>query len=580
MMKSMSYRFLLCLALLTFGRSPAVAQDPPDTTGHQVMGDLSPDQLNDRAAVLLSQIRKTVAVLDRYRGKLESASSEDSLVLQRQISKRQIEALDQLHDMVDVLLDLEKSGPQETLRPAVEELCHLVVPQLSYHVARLRIEVDAARARRATVELSHRLSLEDEIGDVTDFLNQVYKGTHDHFAEMERLGLDVTVAKDSFVVELTERADELSGRLDLALTRISDLEDRHSKTPDDGEIPPLMAAVVESRDLNTSSLQLVLDILDEYDLHTGDYRTQLVEATKDISAGILDTDVAASLISRGVDRLTGWLSDTGPQFAVKLLLFLGILLGFYFASKVVRRATAKALDASKLNISQLLRRMIINASANTFMVLGLLIALSQLGISLGPLMAGIGVIGFILGFALQDTLSNFASGLMILLYRPYDVGDMVEVSGAFGKVDRMSLVSTTILTIDNQSLVIPNNKIWGDVIKNVTDQDLRRVDMVFGISYADHIPQAEEILMGILKDHAKILDDPEPEVHLHTLNDSSVDFVVRPWVQTGDYWTVYWDVTRAVKMRFDEEGVSIPFPQRDVHLYQQSTGEKNVSDES
>jgi small conductance mechanosensitive channel len=120
------------------------------------------------------------------------------------------------------------------------------------------------------------------------------------------------------------------------------------------------------------------------------------------------------------------------------------------------------------------------------------------------------------------------------------------------------------LTFDNQTIVVPNNKIWGDVIKNVTAQTIRRVDMVFGISYSDDIPKAERILADILESNDKILDDPEPMIRLHTLGASSVDFIVRPWVNVKDYWDVYWDVTRSVKLRFDEEGVSIPFPQQDV----------------
>jgi small conductance mechanosensitive channel len=201
------------------------------------------------------------------------------------------------------------------------------------------------------------------------------------------------------------------------------------------------------------------------------------------------------------------------------------------------------------------------------MIFGLLIALSQLGIRLGPLLAGLGVAGFIVGFALQDTLSNFASGIMILLYRPYDVDDLIDVGGVYGKVNKMSLVSTTIATFDNQMIVVPNNKIWGDVIKNVTAQDKRRVDMVFGISYSDDINKAEAVFYDILKSHEKVLDDPEPMVRLHTLGESSVDFIVRPWVKIDDYWDVYWDVTKTVKMRFDQEGISIPFPQRDVHVH-------------
>jgi small conductance mechanosensitive channel len=144
---------------------------------------------------------------------------------------------------------------------------------------------------------------------------------------------------------------------------------------------------------------------------------------------------------------------------------------------------------------------------------------------------------------------------------------MIEAAGVTGKVDAMSMVSTTIMTIDNQTLVVPNGKIWGDVIKNVTAQRIRRVDMVFGVSYGDDIPKTESVLAAILKEHPKVLDDPEPVIRLHKLNDSSIDFVVRPWVLTNDYWEVYWDVTREVKLRFDREGISIPFPQRDVHFY-------------
>jgi small conductance mechanosensitive channel len=157
--------------------------------------------------------------------------------------------------------------------------------------------------------------------------------------------------------------------------------------------------------------------------------------------------------------------------------------------------------------------------------------------------------------------------MMILIYRPFDVNDLVEIAGITGKVSHMNLVSTTIKTVDNQNLVFPNNKIWGDVIKNVTVETVRRVDMVFGIGYQDDIEKAKSIFNDILLSHPKVLKSPEHMIKLHTLNESSVDFVVRPWVKTDDYWDVYWEVTEAVKKRFDVEGVSIPFPQRDLHIY-------------
>ena len=212
----------------------------------------------------------------------------------------------------------------------------------------------------------------------------------------------------------------------------------------------------------------------------------------------------------------------------------------------------------------------VELSGRLVLLVGLIIALSQVGISLGPVLAGLGIAGLIVGFALQDTLANFAAGAMILAYQPFDVGDIVEAAGVTGRVRDMNLVSTRILTFDQQTLIVPNSKIWGDVIRNVTAQPQRRIDMVFGISYEDEIPKAERVLAEIVADHEKVLEEPEPVIKLHSLNDSSVDFIVRPWARTDDYWEVYWDITREVKIRFDREGISIPYPQRDVHLIAQA----------
>jgi small conductance mechanosensitive channel len=161
--------------------------------------------------------------------------------------------------------------------------------------------------------------------------------------------------------------------------------------------------------------------------------------------------------------------------------------------------------------------------------------------------------------------------MMILMYRPFDVGDVVEAGGVKGRVNKMSLVNTTFLTLDNQRLIVPNNLIWQSVITNVTAQRTRRIDLMFGISYEDDVEKAERVLLEIVESHEAVLDDPEPVIKLHELGDSSVNFIVRPWVKTGVYWETYWDLTKAVKLRFDEEGISIPFPQRDVHVIEHKT---------
>jgi small conductance mechanosensitive channel len=196
-----------------------------------------------------------------------------------------------------------------------------------------------------------------------------------------------------------------------------------------------------------------------------------------------------------------------------------------------------------------------------------MMALSQVGIELAPLLAGFGVAGIVIGFALQGTLSNFASGVMILLYQPFDVGDMIIAGGEKGKVEKLSLVNTTMHTIDNRKVIIPNNMIWEGVITNLSAEHLRRVDLVFGIGYADDILLAERILNEEVAKHPKVLAEPEVIVKVAELGDSSVNFWVRPWVENDDYWDVHWDLTKSVKLRFDEEGITIPFPQRDVHLY-------------
>jgi small conductance mechanosensitive channel len=286
-----------------------------------------------------------------------------------------------------------------------------------------------------------------------------------------------------------------------------------------------------------------------------------------ISISFFSSSAILTVLQDSWGALKEAIGENAPDLIFRFLIFIAVLLVFRTLSRITKRAVRAASNRSKLDMSELLKNILVSTSGGMIMALGVLMALSTVGISLAPMLAGLGVAGFIVGFALQDSLGNFASGAMILIYRPFDVGDLVEVTGASGLVRKMNLVSTTILTLDNQTLVVPNSKIWGDVIKNVTAQKERRIDLEFGIAYDDDIELAERVLNEIVSAHEKVLADPEPRIKLHTLGDSSVNFIVRPWTKTDDYWDVYWDLTREVKLRFDREGISIPFPQRDVHVY-------------
>ncbi|MCP4455569.1 MAG: mechanosensitive ion channel [Planctomycetes bacterium] len=291
---------------------------------------------------------------------------------------------------------------------------------------------------------------------------------------------------------------------------------------------------------------------------------QYVTAISGLTVDVTDMSATRAMIS-------GWLKspEGGLKWGKSILSFIAILVAAKILSLILGGFTQRAIAMNK-QCSELLQDFFVNIVRKSVFVIGVVIALSMLGINIGPLVAGIGALGFVIGFALQGTLGNFAAGLMILLHRPYDVGDIICTSGVTGFVKSMNLNTTTIKTFDNQVVVIPNGSIWGDNIINVTGSDTRRVDMVFGIGYGDDVGKAQAILEDIVTAHALVLKDPAPNIKVHELGDSSVNFVCRPWTLTSDYWTVYWDITRAVKERFDAEGVSIPFPQRDVHIIQES----------
>ena len=269
--------------------------------------------------------------------------------------------------------------------------------------------------------------------------------------------------------------------------------------------------------------------------------------------------------------VTGWLmsAEGGFRWAVNVVQFVVIIMVFYLLSILAGKAAKKAFSKSK-HFSSLLRKFLVMSARRLVMIIGLFVGLSALEINIGPVLAIVGAAGFVIAFALQNSLSNFASGILMLIYRPFDIGDVVNVAGTIGKVESMNLLSTQLRTPDNQQVIVPNNSVWGDVIVNITGITQRRIDLVFGIGYNDDIDKAQTILEGIVSGHELVLKDPEPIVKLHELADSSVNFICRPWVKPEDYWNVYWDITREVKRRFDAEGVSIPFPQRDVHVYQEA----------
>jgi small conductance mechanosensitive channel len=260
------------------------------------------------------------------------------------------------------------------------------------------------------------------------------------------------------------------------------------------------------------------------------------------------------------DVLSLYIVPWGIRIALALAIFyigkkvVGIVVG------VVQRLMRKQ-ETDEILVS------FISAIIRWVLLLFVVIAaLSQLGIDTTSLIALLGAAGLAIGLSLQSSLSNFAAGVMLIVFRPFTKGDFIDAGGAMGVVDKISIFTTILTTTDNKEVIIPNGAIMGGNITNFSARPTRRVDMVFGISYDDDIRKAKTILEEIIAADDRVLAEPAPVVSISELADSSVNFVVRPWVNSADYWAVLWETTESVKLKFDEVGISIPYPQMDVHL--------------
>jgi len=510
-------------------------------------------------------LRPSVDALTERYAALDESDRMGRTVADARLTRSWTALVSEIHGAARLVLGLSDAGVDvQAERDAVEALL-VLIPQVSFAtIDRLNEELvlpgedqpateQAAAYARVIANVERVDSLFDEVVENLDLQKQ--------------FGLDVASVETELDTRLEERAATTSAFLDVASSDVDALQAQLAALPDDTEIAARLAVARQRVALSADVLRSLAAQMKAQGLDTTLYEAQLLTVTGEITTDVFEVSVLRGLLEDAWSNGIDWFKDNGAGLVFSALVFLAIVFIAFKVAGVAQRLITAGLERSHARLSQLLKRMIVSTTRGVIIAIGVLVALSQLGISLGPLLAGLGIAGFVVGFALQDTLSNFASGLMILFYRPFDVGDVVEAGGVFGKVSHMSLVNTTILTFDNQTLIIPNSKIWGDVIKNLNSQTERRVDMLFGIGYGDDVPKAEQVLTDIVHGHDKVLDDPAPVIRLHELGESSVNFVVRPWVKTEDYWDVYWDVTRAVKMRFDAEGITIPFPQRDVHVY-------------
>ena len=264
------------------------------------------------------------------------------------------------------------------------------------------------------------------------------------------------------------------------------------------------------------------------------------------------------------------LKTHGVEFAINLTLALVIFIVGRMAIGVIVRGIRAVMTRNEVDPT--LQAFVSNLVRVALLVFVIIAAINQLGIQTASLIAVIGAAGLAVGLALQGSLSNFAAGVLIVLFRPYKVGDYVEGAGISGTVDQVQILTTILNTPDNKRVIVPNSQIMDSVITNYSANETRRIDLVIGVGYGDDLDLVHRTLQAVIAADDRILAEPEPKIAVSELADSSVNFVVRPWVNTADYWAVRFDLTETIKRRFDEAGVSIPFPQQDVHLYNEASG--------
>ncbi|WP_343290943.1 mechanosensitive ion channel family protein [Vibrio harveyi] len=543
--------WLVLMALLTLTMSSFIVQA---TESVETTVDMPKVSAAEKA---IDNINRDILDLSES---LKLASGDERDALQLQLFQKNEELRSRLATAIS-----NKSIPHE-------KLIELVQTQEKYSEGAVVYLDDKIKALNEEINKSKdedKLSLINSYRELQQYLDVSYESSWQNLNWLKKLDVQDEDADAEFKEGVDKRMRLLSASIEYLNQQSEIIGSQVSSSPESEKASLQLSQLILKQRLNiaTDSLRKLISIGDKVGLETSEYKRQIFEVTGSITHDLLNSKVILSILSHWSNSAVDWFAENAPQHVFQLFVFALILLIARSLAKLTRKVVSKTVASKNLKLSHLMQDFFISMSGKAVWIIGIMVGLSQIGLNLAPILTGFGIAGVIIGFALQDTLSNFAAGMMLLIYRPFDVGDFVYAGGVDGKVSHMSLVNTTIRTFDNQIIIVPNSKIWGDVIKNVTHERIRRVDMVFGIGYADDLLKAEEVLNDIVTSHPSVLRSPEPNIKVHTLNTSSVDFIVRPWVKTDDYWDVYWDVTKEVKLRFDREGISIPFPQQDIHLH-------------
>jgi small conductance mechanosensitive channel len=546
-------------AMLLLWAVVVVAQEV-DVAGPPAASELTIAQLSEK-------ISKELASLRRFESYPTPESFERRRTLEIRRDEKTIHVLSRIMLLADRVLALPKdTAERDTLDQLMRARGDLIEQALVDRFISLTTRLNESLELQGDLS-GPALLAEESFAELVDGQRLQYlELSTEQVLLLQALEIDDTSLREKVVRTLTYFGEEMMGLIHLHQHGLEMLAARQATDGTDADL--IQAARFESERLKLSVTRLrgVVAQLDRLGGDTLEMRRTLIEERGSLALSLVDTDIASVLYAEATTKFKDWIANRGANTLLSVLLFVAILIVARWLARLTRRVTERALRHSDQSVSQLLKEMLISISGTIVFLVGVLVALSQVGVSVTPMIAGLGVVGFIVGFALQDTLSNFAAGAMILAYRPFDTGDFISAAEVEGEVRKMNLVNTTIVTIDNRVLIIPNSKIWGGVIMNFTGQHLRRTDVIYSVSYGDDLDHVQRVLEELIASDQRFLTEPAPIVRVKQFSDSSIDFLVRAYAKTEEYWETLWALNKAVKQRFDAEGITIPFPQRDVHL--------------
>ncbi len=534
---------VLCGALLVLGQ--AVANEAVTTK----IPEIPVDELELRLRPLTRSQLKIEA--DGWLGVLQEQVQEVSTIeIASQFKKA---GLSEAEEVKDALQDIEAARQALAAAPDDKKAAEkLAKAKQAFHevLDEAQAKLDKSRDDVAVKQAAEEVIKEAEEAEKIEAAEN----------EEEAGDADKAEALEEEVASAQAEEPEQDKEVAALKKKIADFEAQEAE-----ERSHLLEKLTELRARQTAVSDRTTTVVNAYEEKGGaaeeieEYR-QYITAVSGIKVDVSDVDAVWT-------TLTGWLmsDEGGLRWAKNITVFIVTVLVFVVISNMAAKGLQKVL-ASTRQASRLLSDFMVVTVRRLILAVGFIVGLAAMEVNIGPLLAVIGAAGFVIAFALQSSLGNFASGILILVFRPFDVGDVIEVSGILGTVQSMNLLSIQIRTPDNKLVIIANNKVWDDAITNVTGTKTRRVDLVFGIAYEDDIEHAQRVMEEVVSNHEQVLKQPETVIRVHELGDSSVNFVCRPWVKTEDYWDVYWDLIEQVKQRFDKEGISIPYPQRDVHM--------------